>query len=239
MHSVAACGGHIGFGACQRSISSRWAHRLTCNLCCCAQAHGQKTAYAFMLDADFAVVDAWRLRNLAHRMVTECHERSIPECMKGVKVGLKCCSFIYLLFRTPKKFTVVQLSPECPESNIASCYTWLLCCAGIADRCTCTRMCAGGCQITCFPESDADAGLLVWQVWFKMGDMGFFSNRVFPTAGLGAPGGWLYKYPVHEVGSPMLTRHTPQLYHCHSLLQSGCTFLLCFGRMSCKSLVPD
>lgn len=38
------------------------------------------------------------------------------------------------------------------------------------------------------------------QVWFKLGDMGFFSNRVFPTPGLGAPGGWLYKYPVHEVG---------------------------------------
>ncbi|EIE22202.1 hypothetical protein COCSUDRAFT_42571 [Coccomyxa subellipsoidea C-169] len=85
------------------------------------KAHGQKTAYAFMLDADFAVVDAWRLRNMAHRMVTECRERSIPECMKGVKV------------------------------------------------------------------------------WFKMGDMGFFSNRVFPTPGLGLPGGWLYKYPVHEV----------------------------------------
>lgn len=40
------------------------------------------------------------------------------------------------------------------------------------------------------------------QVWFKLGDMGFFSNRVFPTPGLGAPGGWLYKYPVHEVGGP-------------------------------------
>lgn len=53
----------------------------------CAQAHGQKTAYAFMLDADFEVVDGWRLRHTVHRLVTECRERSIPECMKGIKVS--------------------------------------------------------------------------------------------------------------------------------------------------------
>ena len=39
----------------------------------------------------------------------------------------------------------------------------------------------------------------VRQVWFQLGEMGFFSNRVFPTADLGMPGGWLYQYPVHEV----------------------------------------
>lgn len=42
-----------------------------------------------MLDADFAVVDTWRLRHMAHRLVSECHERSIPECMKGVKVNFQ------------------------------------------------------------------------------------------------------------------------------------------------------
>jgi hypothetical protein len=29
--------------------------------------------------------------------------------------------------------------------------------------------------------------------------MGFFSNRVFPTADLGTEEGWKYTYPVHEV----------------------------------------
>ena len=38
------------------------------------------------------------------------------------------------------------------------------------------------------------------QVWMKLGTTGFFSNRVFPTEGLGEPGaGWHYVYPVHEV----------------------------------------
>lgn len=40
---------------------------------------------------------------------------------------------------------------------------------------------------------------LFGQVWFRLGDMGFYSNRVFPTAGIGMEGGWLYQYPVHEV----------------------------------------
>ncbi len=52
-------------------------------------------------------------------------------------------------------------------------------------------------------EIDVD-WVLVWgQIWIKLGDMGFFSNRVFPTAGLGTEEGWKYTYPVHEVcGSP-------------------------------------
>lgn len=50
------------------------------------QAHGNKTAYAFMLDADFVVKDAWRLRITVQRMLQECAERSVPACSKGIKV---------------------------------------------------------------------------------------------------------------------------------------------------------
>ena len=38
------------------------------------------------------------------------------------------------------------------------------------------------------------------QVWFVLSDVGFFSNRVFPTPGIGTKAGWHYTYPVHEVG---------------------------------------
>ena len=41
------------------------------------------------------------------------------------------------------------------------------------------------------------AGML-GQVWFQLAGMGFFSNRVFPTEGLGTKEGWHYVYPVHE-----------------------------------------
>ena len=50
------------------------------------QAHGNKTAYAFMLDADFEVKDAWRLRVTVQRMMAECRDRSVVECPKGIKV---------------------------------------------------------------------------------------------------------------------------------------------------------
>ena len=50
------------------------------------QAHGNATAYAFMLDADFVVKEPWRLRIMAQRLVAECRERSIEECGKGIKV---------------------------------------------------------------------------------------------------------------------------------------------------------
>lgn len=36
------------------------------------QAHGQKTAYAFMVDADYAVNNTWRLRVASQRMQREC-----------------------------------------------------------------------------------------------------------------------------------------------------------------------
>lgn len=62
------------------------------------------------------------------------------------------------------------------------------------------------------------------QVWFKLGDMGFFSNRVFPTPGLGAPGGWLYKYPVHEVGGPPCN-----LSHFFAVILACITNLVFFG----------
>ncbi len=52
------------------------------------QAHGNATAYAFMLDADFVVKEPWRLRITAQRMVAECGERSVEECGKGMKVLL-------------------------------------------------------------------------------------------------------------------------------------------------------
>jgi hypothetical protein len=51
------------------------------------QAHGNKTAYAFMLDADFEVKDAWRMRTTVQRMMAECRDRSVVECPKGIKVG--------------------------------------------------------------------------------------------------------------------------------------------------------
>ena len=51
-----------------------------------AQAHGNETAYAFMLDADFVVREPWRLRVTAQRMAQECRERSVVECAKGMKV---------------------------------------------------------------------------------------------------------------------------------------------------------
>ena len=52
------------------------------------QAHGNATAYAFMLDADFVVKEPWRLRLTVQRMVAECRERSVEECGKGMKVLL-------------------------------------------------------------------------------------------------------------------------------------------------------
>ena len=40
------------------------------------------------------------------------------------------------------------------------------------------------------------------QVFMKLGSTGFYSNRLFPTEGLGDPqAGWHYVYPVHEVGA--------------------------------------
>jgi hypothetical protein len=60
--------------------------------CCPEQAHGEKTAYALMIDADFEVEGAWRLRHAAHRMAQECRERSVVECPKGIKVPALCAS---------------------------------------------------------------------------------------------------------------------------------------------------
>ncbi len=40
------------------------------------------------------------------------------------------------------------------------------------------------------------------QVFMKLGTTGFFSNRIFPTEGLGdTKAGWHYVYPVHEVSA--------------------------------------
>jgi hypothetical protein len=45
---------------------------------------------------------------------------------------------------------------------------------------------------------------MLGQVWFQLEEMGFFSNRVFPTDGLGTKEGWHYVYPVHEARPPRL-----------------------------------
>ena len=37
------------------------------------------------------------------------------------------------------------------------------------------------------------------KIWLTLGQLSFFSNRVFPADGLGTPAGWKYTYPVHEV----------------------------------------
>lgn len=51
------------------------------------------------------------------------------------------------------------------------------------------------------------------QVWFHLSDTGFFSNRVFPTSGIGTKAGWHYTYPVHEVNlSPIVF---PSVYLVH------------------------
>ena len=39
------------------------------------QAHGQKTAYALMVDGDHAVNGTWRLRLGAQRLQCECQNR--------------------------------------------------------------------------------------------------------------------------------------------------------------------
>ena len=39
-----------------------------------------------MLDADFQVAGAWRLRLAVHRLSRECAARSVVQCPKGIKV---------------------------------------------------------------------------------------------------------------------------------------------------------
>ena len=84
------------------------------------QAHGNRTAYTLMIDADFVVEGAWRGRAAARRLVHECRHRSLALCVKGIKI------------------------------------------------------------------------------WLTLGQLSFFSNRMFPADGLGTPAGWKYTYPVHE-----------------------------------------
>ena len=50
---------------------------------CKVQKHGQKTAYAFMVDADFAVNGTWRLRLAAQRMQLECQYRCTCSRLPG------------------------------------------------------------------------------------------------------------------------------------------------------------
>ena len=59
----------------------------------------------------------------------------------------------------------------------------------------------------------ARAGAYGMQVWMKLGTTGFFSNRLFPTDGLGEEkAGWHYVYPVHEVSTCLLGLCMPVPY---------------------------
>ncbi len=65
------------------------------------QAHGQRTQWAFMLDADFAVRGGWRLRLAVQRLARECAARSVMHCPKGIMVrpdqALPCMQVCSLL----------------------------------------------------------------------------------------------------------------------------------------------
>ena len=50
------------------------------------RAHGTKTAYVFMPDAEFGFVGLWRLRLLATRLVEECGVVSHAVCIAGLKI---------------------------------------------------------------------------------------------------------------------------------------------------------
>ncbi|EIE18186.1 hypothetical protein COCSUDRAFT_45597 [Coccomyxa subellipsoidea C-169] len=63
------------------------------------RAHGDKTAYAFMVDADYAVNNTWRLRVAAKRMQRECLHRSIPVCAKAVQIRLYSGTTIFYTTR--------------------------------------------------------------------------------------------------------------------------------------------
>ncbi len=64
-----------------------------------AQKHGQKTAYAFMVDADFAVNGTWRLRSAAQRMQQECQHRSIPYCAKAMQIRIHSGTTVFFTTR--------------------------------------------------------------------------------------------------------------------------------------------
>ncbi|CAL8463331.1 g2865 [Coccomyxa elongata] len=63
------------------------------------RAHGDKTAYAFMVDADYAVNNTWRLRVAAKRMQSECLHRSIPMCAKAIQIRLYTGTTIFYTTR--------------------------------------------------------------------------------------------------------------------------------------------
>ena len=63
------------------------------------QKHGQKTKYAFMVDADFAVNGTWRLRIAAQRMQQECQHRSIPYCAKAVQIRIYSGTTVFFTTR--------------------------------------------------------------------------------------------------------------------------------------------
>ena len=63
------------------------------------QKHGQKTAYAFMVDADFAVNGTWRLRIAAQRMQQECQHRSIPYCAKAMQIRIYSGTTVFFTTR--------------------------------------------------------------------------------------------------------------------------------------------
>ena len=64
-----------------------------------SQKHGQKTAYAFMVDADFAVNGTWRLRIAAQRMQQECQHRSVPYCAKALQIRIYSGTTVFFTTR--------------------------------------------------------------------------------------------------------------------------------------------
>ncbi len=63
------------------------------------QKHGQKTTYAFMVDADFAVNGTWRLRIAAQRMQQECQHRSTPYCAKAMQIRIYSGTTVFFTTR--------------------------------------------------------------------------------------------------------------------------------------------
>ena len=55
------------------------------------------------------------------------------------------------------------------------------------------------------------------KIWLTLGQLSFFSNRMFPAAGLGTPAGWKYTYPVHEARVAV-----PEPCRCRPLIHAGC-----------------
>ena len=138
------------------------------------QKHGQETAYAFMVDADFAVNGTWRLRLAAQRMQRECAHRC--SCTSDI-VPHGICS-LYAI-----QLVLLQVRAQGSQHMLGQwCFLISL---YLARR-------------------SIPACAKALQIRIHSGTTVFFTTRVFPTAQLGTEDGWQYYYPVHEVGHCIL-----------------------------------